>query len=742
MQAACHGGIDRTSVACAQAQLAMGHVLAAQKEMARLRRLRGDPAILRGDELVALLTTGRRAEAMAIYRALSPGERSLALLGAWYQNRPGEGARLRAILRENLATASDAPAALEPLARLLGHVPDLSFGFEQDGAELVAQDRAQAFLPGAGTAVLKRVEWYDLEASGLLHYWLYDLRRVSGTSDVAGGTWYGAPMVDGRGAARLLRRRIYKKDGRVVDPDPRASGRQDQTDLSQLQTGDYVEVVMEGWGLPSEQGQLVVDSADVLPRRTSLRSLDIRFRRPRAVKLALWAHPRLGRGTTHQQGDTITTRWQLHDQPPRTFEEGVPPLEARVAISFGSDSYARIGRAFGDALRGLSEQDPYVTRWVHDATAGAHSARERIDKLVAAVGKTIARSDQYLLSDGAAAWAVGPQRLTARTMLERGEGSRCWVIHRGLQVLGIDSTIAIAESRPFSAAPNFPPRPGRFSHALVRATVDGATLWIDADVDGPPLPPGHISPELRSRKALLASGKILEVSATTQADADVLEVALTLQPNGDARGHFTAQIHGRAAQQLSLALEDEVGPQRTERLRHVVLGWLPWADVKKVKLAASSTSWRIALEADIAVVGLAQPQARGSALYTIVGVRPLHGVYPRGQASSLAGQYARHAARTTPLAINAPQLYRFTRTITLPAGSRLVRTPAAAELTALGISAQRLVTVAGRRLRDTFVFNLPVTTIAAKDYATFAASARAIDDAFLYSYGVELPPQP
>ena len=209
----------------------------------------------------------------------------------------------------------------------------------------------------------------------------------------------------------------------------------------------------------------------------------------------------------------------------------------------------------------------------------------------------------------------------------------------------------------------------------MRATLDGEDVWIDADVDGPPLPPGRISPELRGRQALLPSGEMLAVTSDAKQDVDELAVHLTLLANGDASGRFSAKIHGRPAQKLSEALQDAVGEERTEMLRNVVLGWLPWADVKQVKLSESSTSWRIALEADIAVVGLAQPETRDGDRRTIAGVRALHRVYPRARISSLASQYARHASRATPLAINAAQLYRFTRTIVLPPGSRLVRSP-------------------------------------------------------------------
>src|SRR5690606_3140368 len=158
--------------------------------------------------------------------------------------------------------------------------------------------------------------------------------------------------------------------------------------------------------------------------------------------------------------------------------------------------------------------------------------------------------------------------------------------HRAFRELGLSSTIAVAEAEPFSGSPGFPPRVGRFTRPLVRVTVGEKVLWIDADVEGPPLPPGRVSPELRGRAALLPSGEIVRVEAAGDRDLDEIDVRLSVEPTGAATGTFTALLHGQAAQSMASAFETVVGSERTALLRNVVLGWLPRADVRDVKLSS------------------------------------------------------------------------------------------------------------------------------------------------------------
>ncbi|MCA9623700.1 MAG: hypothetical protein KC731_31980, partial [Myxococcales bacterium] len=434
--AACSSGLDRSRSFCLDALLREPDLEAALRELARLRRLRGNPSTMLELELSRLLAHGRREEAMEIYDALPPARRDLAVLGI--DLGTDREAEAKARFQRDMLRAGDAPWSYEPLVRWLEIEGDPAPGFDREGAALVAQDRREAFLPGAGTAVLRRVERYDLRPGGLLHYLIYDLRRVGGTTDVAGGTWMGLPGVDGRGATRFMRRRIYKPDGRILDPDPNAGGQQGDTDLAQLESGDYVEALVSGWALPAEHGQLTLDSPDLMPERTSLREATVRLRHPENLELREWHHPLLGEGKVTVENGRREVVWELRDRAPRTLEAGVPALESRVGLSFGTDSYARIARALADRFASLDEEDPYVARWLADQGVKREMpVEERIGMVVAAVGKALRQADPSALGDFVATMGGGSQNETARWILERGTGSRTWVVHRALRAAGI-----------------------------------------------------------------------------------------------------------------------------------------------------------------------------------------------------------------------------------------------------------------------------------------------------------------
>ncbi len=755
VKAACDGGTNRASTRCLKAHIARSDLRSSLAELRRLRSLRGSRAILRNLEIAQLLDHGKNDEAMLIYDALPVASRSLSLLGLYVGTPDAAVARRRFL--QDMRFARDIPHSYEPLARLLGAFEDPSLALEREGAALVAQDRNQAFLPGAGTAVLRHLEHYHLQASGLLHHWTYDLRRVSGTIDVASGTWMGAPRVEGRHSRRILRRRVYKKDGRVIDTDPSARGSQGNTDLVQLQAGDYVEALVMGWALPGDSGQLTVDTPDMLPPRTSVRAGRLTFRRPKSLSLSVWAHTALGKGSDKVAGDDVVTTWKLSNRSPRRLPRGVPPLEARVAISFGTNSYARIARALAAHHLTLDENDPYLTKWVAEAVSGEMDTRKRIARVVAAVGKALKRGDPGALSDWAASLAGDAQNETARMMLERGVGSRTWLVHRALRELGVASDIAVAESRPFTAAPGFPPHTGRFTHPLVRARLAAEVLWIDSDVEGPPLPPGRVSPELRGRQALLVDGTMVTVDVATSVDIDEVTIALDLgspagntAPGNTAPGNHAAtgynasgtvaiKLHGRPAQRLVEAFEVVVGSRRDQLLRGVVLAWVPWADVQEVALASDESSWEVRITARVEMVGFARPEERGRQRYAIPGMVALHTVIPASSAT-LGARYVQQGERKTALAIDTPLLYRVTRTVRLPAAAKVVALAKSMQVDQPYLRGGRKVAHEGNVITDVFEMNLPVGTIPVATFDTFAKAVQVLDDGFLHTTRVEFSP--
>jgi hypothetical protein len=734
--AACQGGRSRADTGCLDAHRDRGDFASILREIERLRKLRNAAEGLRDLEILARIATGDLKGALAVYDAMKPAERRLLDAPALAAGR-GDVRTTRSRMRRDLVTTYDAPYSINPLVRVLGLEEDAAARLEIEGRKLVLADKNEAFLPGAATAVLRHMERYELENSGLCHYLLYDLRRVSGTTDVAtGGVTYG-PLIEGRGAPRLLRRRIHKRDGRVLEPDAAANAAQ-ISDLSQLEQGDYVEQIAEGWVLPGDTGQLVIDTPDLLPERTSVREATIEIKRPASIPLSLWSHPLLGKADERVEGPFKRSVWRLKDRAPRRIEDGVPKMERSVSVSIGTQTWANVARAIEENIRSLSDRDPFVTRWANEAAGGDKKpSLALIERVVAAAGKKIKLAHSGELTDVAALFSGGPQRITARTILEQGQGSRAWVIFRALRELGIKADLAIAETEPFSASADFPPHAGRFRRALVVASLPsqegkpGGDIWIDADVEGPPLPPGRISPELRGRTALLASGAMVTVDGTGGETGDEVDVRLSVDDKGDAQGTFTILLHGRTAQALAEAFETVVGSDRREMLRSVVLGWLPWADVEDVSVSSREGSWEVALRAKIAIHGFGRPEGKDGKRWVISGLEPVHLMFPRPTVGTLGATYASRGARQNALSIEATLQYHVHRRIELPAGATVVRFPAGIKVEGKSVQARRTSTVNDRVLEDDFTLSLPSGTVAADSYQAFVEKVQAIDTAFM-----------
>ena len=734
IEAACNSGVDRASLRCYEALSEKGDLARAFAELDRVRRLRASPSAFRESEIYQRIRAGDRKGALALYDSLPPTDRRmLDVLGfAGTGPKPEPGVKERAA-RDKLI-AADAPWSITPLSRVLGIQPDPAPALEKEGKDLVEADKANAFLPGAGTAVLKHSETYDIEATGLVHVVVHDLRRVSGTTDVAYGTFSYGPIIDGRWSSRRLRRRIHKRDGRVLEPDAAAFAAQGGSDLSQLEQGDYVEQITEGWSLPNDMGQLTIDTPDLLPERTSVKEATLTLRYPAKLGASMWSHPLLGRPEETAVGDRTQRVYRLRDAKPRRIEDGVPPLERSVGVSFGTQTWANIGRALEEQILSLRDNDPFVTRWIQEA-AGADKAPSRalVERVVAAVGKKIKLASGGELSDTAAIYSDGAQRFTVRGALEMGQGSRTWVIYRALKWLGISADIAVAETEPYTTVPSFPVHGGRFRHPLVVAHLGGADgdLWIDADVDGPPLPPGRISPELRGRTAMLPGGKLVTVEGTATESVDEVDIRLVLDDKGDAKGSFTILLHGRPAQVLSEAFETVVGTERQQILRGVVLGWVPWADVEEVALSSTEGSWEVALRATIKISGFGRPEGKDAKVWTLAGLEPVHLLGGRNTVGTLGATYATRAARQSALSIDTPMQYHVRRRIELPAGATVTREPAIVAVDDPHLSASRKGTYAGSVIEEDYKLSLPTGTVDASEYQAFVERVHVVDDGFM-----------
>lgn len=741
VKAACEGGLDRSSAACLGALLGASDRDAVLAEIKRLRRLRRAPDALRDVELRERVARGDLRGALAVYDAMPPGQRAMLEALGLAAGR-GDARAVRGRLARDRTTARDTPAGIGPITRALGLAPDPAPALEAEGRKLVLEDQQKAFLPGAATAVLRHVERFTISPDGLVHYVTYDLRRVSGTTDVAQGTATYGPLIEGRAMPRLLRRRIHKRDGRILAPDAASNAAQDQSDLSQLEQGDYVEQVTEGYALPGDGGQLVIDTWDLLPERTSVREATIEVSRPTSLPLALWSHPLLGAAEQRAEGASTVSVWRIKDQPPRRMEDGVPRVEMGVGVSLGTQTWDHVAAALDENIRALEDRDPTMTRWAREAAGADRTPSPALlERVVAAAGKAVKVAGGAELSDMAALLGGGPQRTTARAMIELGQGSRSWVVYRALRELGVRADLAIAETEPFSSSADFPPHAGRFRHPLVIARLPGGDVWIDADVEGPPLPPGRISPELRGRAAMLPSGELVTVAGTSGETGDEVDLRLTVDAQGNATGTFTILLHGRAAQALSEAFETVVGTARREMLRGVVLGWLPWADVEDVVVSSTEGSWEVALRAAVTIHGFAQPAGKDAAAWTLPGLEPVHLVFPRAYTSTLGASYASRGARKSALAIETALQYHVRRRIELPEGYAVARAPEGVRVEHAGLAASRKGSY-GAAIEEDFALSLPTGTVSIDEYKAFVERVQAVDSGFMAGIRVARPAAP
>ncbi|MET0595477.1 MAG: hypothetical protein ABW133_22450, partial [Polyangiaceae bacterium] len=676
---------------------------------------------------------------MKVYLSLFPAERTLASLGLLLSRSPAE---LKSRMLSDMIAAADSPGALAGLSVSLLDSP--APALEAEGAQRVAIDRKTRSMASAATAVLRHTERYTISDGGLLRYTLYDLRRVSGTTDVEQGAQGGSAIIEGRDVRRILRRRIHKPDGRVLEPDKASYASQEHADLSQLEKGDYVEQIIEGWAMPGAAGQLVVDTPDLLPERTSIDEASVEIRRPASLDLTIWSHAQWGKRAERVDGNQKITSFAVKDHPPRRLEEGVPKMDRDVAVSFGTSSWQVVARSIAEAIASLEDRDPYVAAWAHSAARGtkddaprpasdapneaAISQRAIVDRIAIAAGKSVKVANGAVLSDLAGALSAGAQGTTARTILELGQGSRSWVAYRALREMGIPAEIVVSERNPFSADPHFPPHFGRFDYPLVLAHLKEGDVWLDLDVQGPPLPAGRVSPELRGRVAMNAKGDTMRVGGASMEEArDEVDIRLKLDEKGNAKGTFTILLRGRTAQALADALEKVVGSDRSDMLRQVVLGWVPWANVDDVGLSSSEGSWQVSLRAAVTIPGYAQAEG---ASWVLPGFEPLHFGFPRPYVGTLGATFASQGARESALAIDSAFQYHVHRRLDFDPSFKPLGTLPTVEQKDENLEALRRGKLENGILEEDFALSLATGTLDNESYGKFAESAHRVDDGF------------
>jgi len=264
-------------------------------------------------------------------------------------------------------------------------------------------------------------------------------------------------------------------------------------------------------------------------------------------------------------------------------------------------------------------------------------------------------------------------------------------------------------------------------------------VWIDADVLGPPLPAGRISPELRDRQALATDGSITPLpSAGSDTERDEIDMRLVVDTKGDAKGQLTMLLRGRTAQELAEALVHIVGAERQRALRAVVLSWVPFANIDDVQLSSSEGSWQIALRAELSIGSYAQIEGTSTRNQTWVlpGVEPIHSVFPRAFTTTLGAAYAGQGARENALAIAHAVQYHVRRRVELPVGASIARMPGPFDTKTPKLEASRKIAVRAT-CRGGFHPRCSTEPSPTDRYGLFVTAAHKTDDAFLSSLRIK-----
>jgi hypothetical protein len=733
---------DKTTLTCHNAKLAVGDRDGAEQELERLRLLAGTPQLYLSLSTRSALEAGDLPRAARILETMNPGDRQLSTLYAV------KGKAAVPELLRHATVARDAPSALPGLLRASGDDPLLAF--EGVAERVTSDDKSGPLLANAATAVLAHQERYDVEPSGLVHFVMLDVRRVMGTTDVESNAQASAPVLFGHDTVRVLRRRIFKKDGRILLPDATPRAAQSNADLSQLEAGDAVEAVYEGWALPGDNGNIGIDTPDLLPERTAVREARIELRLPQGLRGSLWSHAMLGKAEERvEQGQRVLV-WRVLDRPVRRVEYGVPKMDRNVGVSFSTATWDDVAQGLRETLAAIDADSPEVSAWALDIDrcdkGRCGPSRVLVEKIVAASGQAVKEASGIMLADMDLGRGAG-QPITARTVLATHEGSRTWLIVRALRELGIHTDVLVAENDPFSDSATFPPHFGRFMHPLAIAHVPSAKdpnvsedIWIDADVPGPPLPAGRISPELRGRNALRADGRITALpNIGNGGERDEIDERLVLDEQGNAKGVLTVLLRGRSAQDLAEALVRLVGNERQRALRGIALAWVPFATVEKVELSSTEGSWQVAIRAELTAPAYAQVEGAkpGSRDWTIPGLDPVHYVFPRPYATTLSATYASQGARESALAISHAAQYHVRRRVELPPKAHIARLPGPFSGKGPLMSASRKISVTGNTIEEDFTLEVSTGTVPREKYDAFVTETHRTDDAFRASTRVK-----
>ena len=613
-------------------------------------------------------------------------------------------------LRKALATALQAGASGDELRAAIDLVEgatDLQ-PYSNDGRAInrdnQAREKAGHHMDGTAARVLdySAIWVHDDGSSEMLEH---EIQKIQSQEAINAESETEPPT------GLVLRLRVIKPDGRVLEPEPIA-GKPTLT-MPHLEVGDFVEL------------EHVAPEAGDGARGKEYRSPHWFFREadkgywrsefvmvtPANRELEIETLGRVPPPVVKPIGTFVERRWRVDLSPPAEIEPESPPIQEflpSVRVGWGVSFDTTLARLV-DLAADQTPLDPRLRAKAFDVVSGvpAEATDERARRLYRWVVEHVQENKQTKESDG-------------RRVIMGGSGSRQAAFRYMLRLVGIENELAIVKDRLAAPAAGKLSEIEAYDALATRVSTDragGGARWLMVRDRFAPF--GYVPSELREQPAIrLVDGTPRDVVHAPGADDRITyEGRATVRVDGSATMDLSLTFEGNRAIAWRSALDQVPQAKQFDFVeREVIAAAFDGGHVRDMKVDATPLDSPLVMHLRVEVPGLAKPVGTSG-----LALRPPF-------APSLA-QLAALPARRTPLLRRASWHAEVKVRVVLPDSTKLpVELPRGEERDGDSFVIVRDA-VSGHTIDFDRVIELPAARVAPGDeYVRWQRFVRAADD--------------
>jgi cellulose synthase operon protein C len=579
--------------------------------------------------------------------------------------------------------------------------------FRMDGQAVIRAYEAKGkHLPGTAARVLDYAAvWVHADASSrMLEHEIVRIQSGEAISQFA-----EHPRLDGL----ILRMRVIKKDGQVLEPEV-VSGKPTVT-MPHLEVGDYIEtehiVSFSGDG---EFGQSYIGP------HWFFREENIAYARSEFVVVSPHDRPLVIESRNQVPAPEVSSlasfdvrRWRVEESaaaPSEPFSAPMNEFLPSVWIGWGLDLEPKM-RKLSDSLANTTPIDPRIRTIALRIVEHARTDAER--------ARMIYRWVLENVEDG--------QEDDGRRVITSKRGDRWHAFQTLCSALGITVDFAVAKNRLALPPESALSAASEFTEGLMRVQAGRETFW--ATIANKYTPFGYISANVRGMPAYILNGRELERVTTPSAgqeDGIHYQGKAQLRADGSALVDLTFRFQGRFAMVVRNTVAELSERQLKDFVESRLLGQaLRGARLKQFHFEKfDDLDAPLLLTAETEVQSFAQPS--GDLLLITPPFQPR------------LGQLATLPERQTPLIVTEANHQSLNLEIELPKGATVLDKPSPTELA----DGERSIAVRDELLPGKVRFSrdvvLPAGRVQPSAYPAFVTFTREADNALSSSLRVKV----